>query len=198
MTLYNLVLFVHIFATLVLFMAVAIELVALHRVRGATTSDELRDRASMIKLTDKPLPIGTVGILISGLYMVWTAWDVTVPWVGLSLGVVAVMFTVGPAVNSRRLDAIAAAAVTTPPGSIPASLASRIQDPVLLAGVHTLAALAFGVVFLKVARPDLAGGLAVLAVAVVLGVLSARLASRGRAAPAEVTAMPVRVADERP
>jgi hypothetical protein len=77
------------------------------------------------------------------------------------------------------------AAKTEPSGPIPAGLVGRIQDPVLLASVHTMAALSFGVVFLKLARPDLAGGLAALAVAVVVGVLSARLVSRRGSAPAE-------------
>ena len=186
MTLYNLVLFAHIIGTLILFMAVAVESLCLHHLRRAATTDQLREWGSLTKTIQKPLPLSTVFILGSGLYMTLTAWDLTVPWIGLSLAVVVVMTVVGGAVNSRRLDAIAAAAEKASPGAIPPDLARRIQDPVLLASINTLTALGFGVVFLKVARPDLVGAVAVLAVAVVLGVLSAGLASRGENVSTEV------------
>lgn len=185
---YNIALFAHIVGVVFVFMATAVEVLCLHRMRGATTTGQLREWASLTRTTAILFPLGGAAMIVSGLYMTLTAWSLTVPWIGLSLAVVVVMSLVGPGVNSRRLDSIAAAAATAPAGPIPASLADRIQDAVLLASVHTLAALSFGVVFLKVAKPDLVGASAALGIAVVAGVLSARLATRGGSVPAEARA----------
>jgi hypothetical protein len=192
----SIVLFVHVFGAFILFMAVAIEVICLHRMRGATTTDQLREWASLTRTTAKPLPLSTVAILASGLYMGLTVWNLTVPWIGASLAVVAVMFVVGPAVNSRRLDAIAHAAKTAPSGPIPAALEKMIQDPVLLASVHTSTALGFGIVFLKAVRPDLAGTLAAMVAAVAIGLLTARFASGGGSVRAEVSGIAPQVTDE--
>jgi hypothetical protein len=184
MSIYAIALFAHIVGVIIVFMATAVEALCLHRMRGATTTDQLREWASLTRTTAVLFPLGGLAMVGSGLYMALTVWGLAVPWIALSLAVVAVSSAFGPGVNTRRLDGIAAAAKTESSGPIPAGLVGRIQDPVLLASVHTMAALSFGVVFLKVARPDLAGGLAALAVAVILGVLSARLASRRGSAPA--------------
>jgi hypothetical protein len=197
MSFYAIALFAHIVGVIVIFMATAIEFLCLYRMRGATTTDQLREWASLTKTTATLFPVGGAAMVVSGLYMSLTAWDLTVPWIGLSVAVVVVMSVFGPAVNSRRLEAIAASVATAPSGPIPAELARRVQDPFLLASVHTLAALGIGVVFLKVARPDLVGASAALAVAVVAGVLSAHLASRGASAPAEAKPISPAVASDR-
>ncbi len=194
---YTIALFAHIVGVVVMFMSTAIESLCLHRMRGATTTDQLREWASLNKTIGMLFPLGSGAMVLSGLYMALTAWSLTVPWIGLSLAVVVAMGVFGTRVNTRRLEAIAAAAETEPSGLIPAALARRIQDPILLATVHALAALAFGVVFLKVTRPDLVVGLAALAVAVAVGVLSARLASRGGSVPAEARPTGPAVASER-
>jgi hypothetical protein len=89
------------------------------------------------------------------------------------------MSVVGPTVNGRRLEAIGRAAFSAAPGAIPPDLVRQIHDPLLLASIHTSAALGFGVVFLKTTRPDLAGALAALAVAAAMGLMSTRLGSGG-------------------
>lgn len=196
MTLYNLVLFAHIASTLALFMAIAVESICLLRMRGATTTGQLREWATLIKLTDRALPLSTVGILATGLYMALSGWGLGVAWVGLSLGVVIVMSVVGPRVNSRRLSGIAAAAEAEPPGPIPVELLRRIHDPILLASVQILTALGFGVVFLKAVKPDLPGSLAALGVAVALGLLSAQWVSRGDEMPAGASPSPAEAAGD--
>ncbi len=197
MNFYTIALFAHIVGVIVMFMSTAVELLSLHRMRGATTTDQLREWASLTKTMAVLFPLGGVPMVVSGLYMALTAWGLTVPWIGLSLAVVVVMGVFGMRVNTRRLEAIAAAAEAERSGPIPAALARRVQDPVLLASVHVLAALAFGVVFVKVARPDLVGSLAVLVVAIAIGILSARLASKGRSVPAEAQPISQAVAGER-
>ncbi|HEX9015983.1 MAG TPA: hypothetical protein VF960_08310 [Chloroflexota bacterium] len=178
MSLYAVALFAHIAGAALMFMAIAVELVCLHRMRGATTTDQLREWADLTRTTGVLFPAGSVAIVVSGLYMALTTWNLTIPWIGLSLAVMAVMGIFGGRVNTRKMEAVAAAVRVEPSGPVPGGLARRVADPFLLASVHVLAALAFGVVLLKAARPDLVGSLLVLTVAVAAGLLSTRVPSR--------------------
>lgn len=180
-----------------LFMAVGVEMLCLQRLRRATTIEQLREWATLTKTVALPLPLSTLAITVSGLYMVLTVWGWSAGWVHLSLAAVATMSVVGPAINSRRLEAIATAAETAPPGPIPPDLARRIQDPVLLISIYAAAGLGFGVVFLKAAKPDLLGGVVALAIAVALGVLVARWITRDARAPSAVASVPATAANER-
>lgn len=195
MTPYAIALFAHVTGTLVMFMAIGVEVLCLHRLRSGTTTDQLRPWASLIRTIEKPFPLSAAAILLSGLYMVLTAWGWSAGWVALSLAAFVFMSVVGGAVNSRRLEAIATTAESTASGPIPPDLARRIQDPVLLTSIYALAALGFGIVFLKAAKPDLLGAVAVLAVAVALGVVAARRALRGGNAPSAPAADPAPVAN---
>ncbi len=197
MSFYSWALLVHIFGVMVLYMAIAVELLCLHRLRAATTTDQVRVWASLTKTIDKPLPLGTVAILASGLYMAATAWGWGSGWVIMSLATVLTMGVVGPAVNSRRMAAIAASAETALPGAIPPALASRVHDRVLITSVYVLAALGLGVVYLKVDKPDLLGAIVALVVAAALGALAAHW-NAGRAKMSTRAASPyASIADQR-
>jgi hypothetical protein len=76
-------------------------------------------------------------------------------------------------VNGRRLTAIRKAAESSD-GAIPLALQRQIADPVLLTSVQTAGMIGLGVVFLMTIKPDLLGSLIALAVALVLGVISAQ------------------------
>ena len=197
MSYYTIALFVHIVGVIVVFAATAVESLCLHRLRGSTTTDQLKEWASLSKTTAMLSSLGGGTTVITGIYLSLAVWGLTVPWIGLSLAGVAVMAVLGRVVNSRRLEAIAAATETEPSGPIPAELSGRVHDPVLLASVHTVAALGLGVVFLDVAKPELAGSLAALAVAVIVGVLSAPLASRRGGVPVQDRPISPAVASER-
>jgi hypothetical protein len=173
---------------IVLFIATGIEWSCFQRLRGATTSQELRLWTGLTRGLDKVFASSTVVVAASGLYLAWSHWGWGIAWINLALVVLVVMSVVGPAVNTRRLDALARASETAAPGPVPDPLARQIHDPVLAISIHTLAALGFGVVVLKVVKPDLEGALGTLVVAVVLGVIAARPRWVRRAASLEETA----------
>jgi hypothetical protein len=181
MTPYNIALLAHIGGVLVLFMAIAVEWVCLQRLRRAESTEQLREWASLTKTIAKPLPLSMLAILASGIYMsVLRSWEWSIDWIGLSLLAALIMVAVGASVNSRRMEAIARAAETAPAGVIAPDLRRQIHDPVLLTSVQTLATLTFGVVFLKVIRPDPVEAVIALGIAVAIGLLSAQVGSRAR------------------
>jgi hypothetical protein len=60
-----------------------------------------------------------------------------------------------------------------PNGPLPEPLYARIHDPVLSAGLNGTAATVLGIVFLMTTKPALVDSIAVIAVALVLGIASA-------------------------
>ena len=131
------------------------------------------------------MPIASLLILAAGIYLVEVAWEWQTPWILVSLAALVVMGVLGGAVGARRLAAIEKATVEETAGSMPPALQRQIADPVLLAAVQTASMLGLGVVFLMTTKPDLIGALITVAVAIVLGIVSAQFWRR----PAEATAL---------
>jgi len=168
---YKLALFAHIVGVLALFIAIGIEWMYLRLIRGADTVERLQTWGALSKGLDKLFPLSTVVIIGSGLYLVQKYWGWDAAWIKLGFGALVIMSIVGPAVNTRRFHAIGLAVASTPHGPIPPALARQVHDTVLLTSVQTLAALAVGVVYLHIMKPNLTESLVALAVAVAAGLL---------------------------
>lgn len=175
MSLYTLALFAHILGVLGLFVGLSFIWAGVLRLRRARTVAQVREGIGLTGLVRGLVPTASVLILVAGIYMTVTAWDSDPPWIVLSLVALVVMGVLGGVVSARRLSAIEkAAAVEDVAGPIPPTLQRRIVDPLLLTSVQTAGILGLGVVFLMTARPDLPGSLITLAVALVLGPVSAQ------------------------
>lgn len=186
MTWYHLALFAHICGVLLLFIADGVELTAMLGMRRAQAVEQVREWGRVEAAAEKLYPPAILLILAAGIYMALTAWGIRIAWIDTAFVLLLALSVQGPALNGRRLRAIHAAAEAAPAGPVPPALTRRILDPVLWTSAQTMPAIALGIVFLMVIKPNLAGSLATIVVAGVLGVLSALPAWRTARAAAAV------------
>ena len=175
MTLYSLVLFVHVAAALALFTALSFEVLSLVRLRRASTLTE-------VQLWMEPvpgLPLVTLGSLLvvffSGVYLAIRIAALGEAWIKVT---VAALFFVAPlaAIAGRRMRSIRRTCATAT--AINSELRGRLQDPVLNLSLGIRIAVVLGIVLLMGAKPELWESIGIVAASVLVGLLSSLLGSR--------------------
>ncbi|HEX6780221.1 MAG TPA: DUF2269 family protein [Ktedonobacterales bacterium] len=182
MSFYTLALFAHILGVLGVFIGIALDWATTLRLRRARTVALVREVTSLVGFQARLIQISALLLLVAGIYMTATAWSRDTPWIVVSLAALIVMGGLSGGVNGRRLAAIRKAAGASSDAVLPPALQRRVADPVLLIGVQTALMVGLGALFLMTTKPDWPGALMTLAVAVVLGVLSAQRRLRPREA----------------
>jgi len=182
---YTLVLFVHVVAAMILIGALS-RLMLLERVGfQSQTPAELRavqEKSERIAVAMKSLvPV----LLVTGLYMAWSAWSLSASWVIAALLAFVYLAATGPALFGRRMRQ--AADLASVEGSITPEVRRLLHDPLLVTMGHIRIALFALLVFLMTNKPGLAGSIGATIAAVVLGA-----ASGMRFSPARVTTEPSR------
>ena len=180
---YTLALFAHILGVLGLFIGIGLDWTTILRLRRAQTMAQVREQTNLVGAQTRLIQFSLLLVLLAGAYLVETAWVWNTPWIYVSLGSLFVIGAFGGGLIDRRLRAIQRAAASEKASeSIPAALQAQIADPVLWGVLQTAAFIALGVVFLMTNKPDLIISLITLAVAIILGVVSAQLWRRPREA----------------
>jgi hypothetical protein len=177
MTLYSIVLFLHVVAAMGLFAALGIEWVLLVHLRRASSGEQARTWLTLFLRLRPLFGLSLAIILLAGLYMtidVW-GWD---PWILVALGSMVMLGAIGGALTGTRMAAIGRA-MGEGGGAVTASLRGRLRHPALLASLQLRTALVLGIVFLMTNKPGLVGTLVTIGVAVALG-LAPTLAGIGR------------------
>jgi hypothetical protein len=184
MSIYPLALFAHIVGVLGLFIAIGLQWTITVRLRRARSLATVREWTSLVGGLFRLVPASGALIMLAGMYMAAIAWNMTTPWIMVGFLMLLFLVALQFGVTLRRLRAIRRSAVELQfaTSSIPEGLQHQIDDPLLWTAVQVLGTTAVGVVFLMTVKPDLAGSLLVLAVAVALGAFSAQLWRRPRAA----------------
>lgn len=168
---YNIALFLHVMAGIAMFAVIGIIMVNVVRMRRAQTGEQLRERANVAFRADKLMPVILVLVLIPAIYMVFASWGWTTAWINTALIALLLASPLGPAVNTRRLEALANAAEEAPTGPLPPALLSQRDDRILWASCCTFTGILIGIVFLMTVKPGLVGSLATIVVAVALGLI---------------------------
>lgn len=188
MTLYDVVLFLHI-ATLLAAIGLS---GALHHAewstRKATTVGELRTMTAVYRHGNL-FPILIIALLAEGMGLLHLSKDQDAtfeysdPWVWTALLALAVLMASGGAVLGRHAASYATLLADATDGPIPAEVRAATFAPVPWAISHMNTALAVAVVLNMVSKPsDALSAVAVLVVGMVLGTLLGLAGSRGRAA----------------
>ncbi len=172
MSIYTIVLFVHVSGAIGYFIGTGIWLFGLAGLRRAQRVEQVRSLTNLVGMTGPLFGISLLFILAAGLYMAITAWSLQTGWIAVALISLVLMAPFGTAIIEPRRRALSRLAKEAPDGSLPESLKQRIHDPVLGTALQTLATLLFGIVFLMTTKPSLSGSLIVMAVALVLGLVS--------------------------
>jgi hypothetical protein len=181
MSIYNIVLFLHVIGVIGYCLGIGMWLFVLAGLRRAQRVEQVR---SLIHLNDLSGPFSGISALLllgAGLYLALTAWSLLTGWILVALISLLLMVpTTAALIAPRRRALVDQMAREAPEGTVSLALKQRIDDPVLLAVVQTVAALLLGLIFLMTTKPDLVGSLIVMAVALVLGLASGVLVSRMR------------------
>lgn len=189
MSIYTIVLFVHIIGAIGYFLSIGSWLFILVGLRRAQRVEEVR---ALMHVNDLSGPFGDgsgLVLLIAGLYLALSAWSLLTSWILVALiSLILILSTNAALIGPRRSALVKQLERSAPEGEISLALSQHIHDPVLWATSQTTAVLLLGIVFLMTTKPDLGGSLIVMAVALVLGLLSSLLVSRRRRTPLQEVA----------
>jgi hypothetical protein len=185
MSAYSISLFLHIVGALGIFAAIGLEWAGLSNLRRATNTTQVRE---WMRLLAAPRTLGgpsALLILLTGIYMSAIRWGPQ-GWTIVALGGMVVIAALGGAVGGRRIAAIARA-LPAEGGPVSPTLHQLLDDPALTISLWTRTALLFGIVFLMSIRPGWGGALAVMGIALLLGIVASRPALGAGRRPARVS-----------
>ncbi|GER89856.1 hypothetical protein KDW_40180 [Dictyobacter vulcani] len=181
MSIYTIVLFVHIIGAIGYFLSIGSWLFILVGLRRAQRVEEVR---ALMYVNDLSGPFGDgsgLVLLIAGLYLALSVWSLLTSWILVALiSLILILPTNAVLIGPRRRALIKQLEHSAPEGKISLALSQHIYNPILWTTSQTTAVLLLGIVFLMTTKPDLGGSLIVMAVALVFGLLSSLLISRRR------------------
>lgn len=188
MSIYTIVLFVHIVGAIGYFLSVGSWLFILMGLRRAQRVEEVR---ALMHMNDLSRALGSgsgLMLLIAGLYLALSAWSLLTSWILIALISLLLILPANAVLLTPRTNALVKQLEhSAPEGKISLALWKHIHNPVLWTTSQTTTVLLLGIVFLMTTKPNLAGSLIVMPVALALGLLSSLLISRrGRAPHQEV------------
>jgi hypothetical protein len=179
MTLYPMILFCHLAATLVVAAALSIEAISLSRLRQSTTRDEVRVWSDLVPRFSLIMISSLAVLLLSGAYMTEQTAAWTLGWPRIAVLALVLIAPFG-AVTGKRMRAIRRDSVKET--VIWGEMSRRVRAPFLKTSLCVRGALFLGIVFLMTMRPGVGESLAVLGVSLLLGFALAFFGTRGSVA----------------
>lgn len=179
MTLYGIVLFLHILAAIGIVGGSCLEHYFHVRMRRARTMDALTEWLSAMKTISALMPIFAVILLVCGAYMTFAHWNWQQPWIVVSLALLIGISVLAPSVLAPNLRAVARAASS---GASLSAVADLLEAPLpnIAGGVFTGEALA--IVLLMATKPsNLVLTLAIVLIAAGVGAFAGRPRARASA-----------------
>jgi hypothetical protein len=172
MSLYTMMLFVHVSGAVCLFIGFGIWLFGSTAIARAVQVEQVRAIADLMLMARLVVPASAFVVIAAGLIMAQTAWGLQTSWIAVALGSLVIIGPIGTWVIDPKVRAIAALAQMLPDGPLPATLAERTHDRVLRVTMHTLIAMLFGIVFLMTIKPALTSAIGAMMVSTLLGFAS--------------------------
>ena len=171
MSIYGIVLFLHIVGALGLFAGMGLEQVSLARLRDAESPTQARDWLgvlSNLRRTDGP---SGFLILATGFYMMATRWG-RGTWMAIGVVGMVLMAAIAIAVTSRRARALKEAFAKAD-AVVWSAVRARLADPLMRMAATLRLAIGLGIVFNMAVKPATLGALASFGVALGAGALAA-------------------------
>jgi uncharacterized membrane protein len=184
MSLYTVILFLHIVGAICYFLGIGLWLFILLGWRRTQRVEQVR---SLLHLNDLSAPFAAASavlLLVTGLYLALVAWSLLTSWILVALISLLLMVPTSAALLAPRRSAIVKQlAREAPGGELSRALERHLEDPVLTKVCTTVLTLLLGLVFLMTTKPALLGSLIVMVVALLLGLAAGALLSRMRLTP---------------
>jgi hypothetical protein len=175
MTIYALVLFIHVTAVLTMFTVLSLEGLSLRNLRRACTLTEARGWLELIP----GLPLIAMGSLLvvfsSGVYLAMRMSAFELAWTKVTIAALLLIAPLG-ALTGRRMRAIRRACSDAQ--AINSEILSRLRNPFLPVSLGIRIGAFLAIVLLMSAKPDLWVSIGVVGSFAVLGFLSSVLATR--------------------
>ncbi len=171
MDIYSLVLFLHIVGALGFFVALGLEWTGLQQLQGAMLPEQVRAWMKVLKGTNKVAFPSMLTTVITGIYLVLKEWG-WIPWILVTLGSLVLVIALSVVLTRPRMAAIGRT-LAGAKGTVSQNIHLPMNQPALWISVQIRVAIALGIVFLKIAKPDLLGSLLTMGVAIVIGYISA-------------------------
>jgi hypothetical protein len=168
---YSIALFLHIVGALGVSVALGLEWTGLWQIRSAMRPEQVRAWMGILRSASRVGIASMLTTVISGFYMMLTAWG-GVAWIIVTLGSLVLVMVLSVALTGPRMAAIGRA-LATENGPVSDTFHSLANHPLLWISIQTRVAIVLGIVFLKIIKPDLGGSLLTIGVAIVLGLASA-------------------------
>lgn len=167
MAAYSVAVFLHVVGALGLFVALGLEWSGVQNLRRSATTSQAREWLKQLhglRLVERP---SLLVLLVTGSYLTATIGGGR-PWIGLGLATLLAIAALGGLVTRRVLRKIGAELPEDNRPVMPA-LARQLADPIFTLSAWVRTTLALGVVFIMSTKPDRAGTLSALGIALGLG-----------------------------
>lgn len=164
-------LFVHIVGALGVSVALGLEWTGLRQIRTAVLPDQVRAWMGIFKSLRKVGFISMLTTVITGIYMIVTYWGGK-PWIIVTMGSLLLVMALAQVLTAPRMAAMGRA-LAMEKGSASQTFHNLVNHPILWISIQTRVAIVLGVIFLKIAKPELGGSLLTIGGAIVLGIASA-------------------------
>jgi len=172
--LYQLALFLHIIGGFGLIAAITVEAVGLRGLRRAAHRNDAMVWLSISRGIVTRLAPASLGlILVTGLYMVATAWGPR-GWILVALASLLLLGVIGALGTGLRMARIGPA-VSRAQGPLSDELRRTIRDPILLMSLRVRLAMVLAVVFLMTVKPSAGASLVAIVLAIGLGLLAGQI-----------------------
>ena len=170
MTVFSVVLFLHLLGAVALFIGYGIEWTASSLFRNASSTEQVRAWLRVFKVSPPLSGVGLGMVLLSGGYLASLSGAMKQGWIPATLIAIFLALAVGFALILPRMKRIRGA---LPPGNDPlsAQLRERLSDPILLTAIRVRAMVATGIVYLMASKISFVPSLVALAIAVALGLI---------------------------
>lgn len=169
MTVYSLVLFLHLLAVVAAFAFAAVIHIGVEHLRGAQTVGEALSGLKMAARGERKMPWVGFILLLTGGYMTQAVWSWKTPWVLVSLAGLVVLEGLGGATGGRRRRQLASLLPLGRTQALTPELWAGLQDGFTRATEYLLPLLAVGIMLVMVTKPNAALGTVELVVSALIG-----------------------------
>jgi hypothetical protein len=167
---YSIALFLHIVGALGFFVALGLEWTGLSQIRSALTLEGVRAWMGVLKSVRKFGFTSMLTTVITGLYLMLTFWGGR-PWLYVTLGSLVLVIALAQVITAPRMAAIGKA-LFTEKGSLSITFHNLANNPLLWISIQARVAIILGIIFLKIAKPDLGGSLLTIGITIIIGIAS--------------------------
>lgn len=176
MTLYSLVLFIHVSTVLVLAAVMSLETLFLYRLRRASTVSEALAWIEPVPGLPLAAPIAGLITVLSGIYLTLRMAAFDLAWPKVALAATLLLLPPLGALSGRRMGEIRRACAGA--HVFNRELLSRLQDPLLKMSLGLRISITFALVLLMGTKPDLWVSLSIIGTSALLGAVPSLLRLR--------------------